>query len=391
MLNGKEHPDGANKELRVFVVAGEESGDAHGAQLIAAINRQQPRVTFMGLGGDAMQSKGMEILEHISNLSVVGFSEVIKHLPYFRKVMAKTIQAIKRFQPQRIILIDYPGFNMRLAKQVAAQESIIPVTYFILPQAWAWKENRVQKLDTYVQQLLSIIPFEEQWFGNRGVKATYVGHPFAEVQMPTMDRDNFFKKHGLDTQKPLLVLFPGSRQQEIDRHWPVFIDTVRLLRGRITNLQTIVGKAAHVSIPSIPEHFRIEDSDPRLTLWYGSAGLIASGTATLEAAVRDLPFIVCYRLSGLTWRLIRRMSSLSHASLVNLIAETPLVPEFLQSAMEPKNMAEALTGLLQDTAIRRNMLAGFETVRRTLGLPGVYDRAANEILKKHRTTAAINV
>jgi lipid-A-disaccharide synthase len=345
----------------------------------------------MGLGGDSMQSRGMEILEHISNLSVIGFSEVIKHLPYFRKVMAKTIQAIKRFQPQRIILIDYPGFNMRLAKQIAALERVIPVTYFILPQAWAWKENRVQKLDKYVQQLLSIIPFEEQWFGNRGVKATYVGHPFAEVQMPAMDRDNFFKKHGLDTQKPLLVLFPGSRQQEIDRHWPVFIDTVRLLRDRITDLQTIVGKAAHVSIPSIPEHIRLEDSDPRLTLWYGSAGLIASGTATLEAAVRDLPFIVCYRLSGLTWRLIRRMSSLSHASLVNLIAEIPLVPEFLQSSMEPKNMAETLAGLLQDTEIRRNMLAGFETVRRTLGLPGVYDRAATEILKKHRTAAAINV
>ncbi len=391
MLNGKEHPEVTNKEFRVFIVAGEESGDTHGAQLIAAVTRQRPQTTFMGLGGDAMRSEGMEILEHISNLSVVGFSEVIKHLPYFRKVMAKTIQAIKQFRPQRIILIDYPGFNMRLAKQIAVQDNAIPVTYFILPQAWAWKENRVQKLDAYIQQLLSIIPFEEQWFKERGVKVTYVGHPFAEEQMPTMPRDSFFKKHALDTQKPLLVLFPGSRQQEIDRHWPVFIETVRLLKARIAGLQTIVGKAATVSIPSIPEHIRVEDGNPRLALWYGSVGLIASGTATLEAAVRDLPFVVCYRLSGLTWQLIRRMSSLTHASLVNLIAETPIVPEFLQSSMDPKDIAEALTELLQDTAIRRNMLAGFETVRRTLGLPGVYDRAAGEILKKHRTAAAINV
>lgn len=390
MLNGKEYPDVTNKEFRAFIVAGEESGDVHGAQLIAAIRRQQPGATFMGMGGDAMQSEGMEVLEHISNLSVVGFSEVIKHLPYFHKVMAKTIQAIKRFRPQRLILIDYPGFNMRLAKQVAALDIAIPITYFILPQAWAWKENRVQKLHATVQQLLSIIPFEERWFRKRGVKVTYVGHPFAEVQIPAMDRDSFFKKHALDTQKPLLTLFPGSRQQEIDRHWPIFTATVRLLKARITGLQTIVGKAAHVSFPSIPKHIRVEDDNPRLALWHGSAGLIASGTATLEATVLDLPFIVCYRLSGLTWQLISRMSSLSHVALVNLIAETTLVPEFLQSSMDPKGMAEALTELLQDTATRRNMLAGFEAVRRTLGLPGVYDRAATEILKKHRIAAAIN-
>jgi lipid-A-disaccharide synthase len=370
-----------DKVLRFFIVAGEASGDLHGAQLVHAIKKSNPDAVFRGLGGPLLQKEGVALIEHIAKLSYVGFTEVVKHLPFFRKLMKGTVESIKQFQPDRVILIDYPGFNLRLARRLS--EANIPVTYFILPQVWAWKEKRVNVIRQFIDQALCILPFEKEWFNNRGVRAEYVGHPFAEPIVHKYDKSTLYTKHGFAEHDVILGLFPGSRQQEVDRHWPVFTETVARIKDQVPELKVIAGKAEHVNFPDSDSSISVEEDNPRSVLAYGSAAIVASGTATLEAAVLGIPIIVCYKLSNLTWWLVRQMSTIEHVSLVNLIADELVVPEFLQANMHPAKMAESLLPLLHDSKQRAAMLAGYVNIRSKLGEPGVYRRAAKSILRRH--------
>ncbi len=368
----------STKSPRFFMVAGEESGDLHGAKLIYAIKKKSPSAEFVGHGGDKMKSAGMEILNHVNDLAMMGFTEVVKHLPYMIKVMGDTIKKIQEIKPHRLILIDYPGFNLRLAKKVRLLG--LPITYFILPQVWAWKENRVNTIRKCVDQALCIFPFEQEWFEQRGVNANFVGHPFTEFQKPSMDKHSFFSKHGLDENEPLLVLFPGSRQQEADRHFPVFKKAVSLLNDN--KIQIIIGKASEVNLGTLPENWKVETDDTSLCLEYGTAVLTSSGTASLQSAVQDIPAVVCYKMSAGSWFLAKNLSHVPYAAMTNLIVGRQIVPEFLQEEMTPKNLASAVKTLLKQTAERKEMLQGYEEVRRTLGLPGVYERTAEAILNR---------
>jgi len=327
-----------------------------------------------------MAQEGMEMKEHVNSLAIMGFAEVIKHLPYFRQLLQNTIALLNENRPDRVILIDYPGFNLRLAKKIRPLG--IPITYFILPQVWAWKEKRVHLLRDYVDQALCIFPFEEQWFRERGVEAMFVGHPFTEHEPPTMDHDTFCQRHSLQKTKPLLALFPGSRQQEVDRHWPVFLKAVTLLQDRQEDLQVVVGKAPHVTLTPLPVTIHVEQDTPRLALQHATAALVASGTATLEAAVFGTPLVVCYRLNPLSWFLVKRITKVPFASMVNLIANRQVVPEYLQGEMTPAHLAKAVEPLLHETPERDTMLTAFKEVRKALGEPGVYERAAQAILQR---------
>ena len=369
-----------SEPLKFFLVAGEPSGDLHGGKLIRAMQNIHPNSTFMGHGGNAMKDAGMQILEHTDDLSIMGFVEVIKHLPRMMKIMGKTIDTITRTKPDRVILIDYPGFNLRLGKNI--QHLGIPITYFILPQVWAWKEKRVETMKAVLDQALSIFPFEQDWFETRGLPTNYVGHPFAEQEHVDETSKDFYQRHDLTIEHPVLVLLPGSRQQEVDRHWPIFLKTVERLKQDNPNLQVMVGKAANVSFTPIPNTFKIEDN-ARKAMVAGTAALVSSGTATLECAVEDTPMIVCYKLSGVSWWMANTMASVKYASMVNLIADEIIVPEFLQQDMTASNLVAAVLPLLDHkNNLRKKMLTGFEKVRRTLGMPGVYDRAAESILSK---------
>jgi len=369
-----------SEPLKFFLVAGEPSGDLHGGKLIRAMQNIHPNSTFMGHGGNAMKDAGMQILEHTDDLSIMGFVEVIKHLPRMMKIMGKTIDTITRTKPDRVILIDYPGFNLRLGKNI--QHLGIPITYFILPQVWAWKEKRVETMKAVLDQALSIFPFEQDWFETRGLPANYVGHPFAEQEHVDETSKDFYQRHDLTIEHPVLVLLPGSRQQEVDRHWPIFLKTVERLKQDNPNLQIMVGKAVNVSFTPIPNTFKIEDN-ARKAMVAGTAALVSSGTATLECAVEDTPMVVCYKLSGVSWWMANTMASVKYASMVNLIADEIIVPEFLQQDMTASNLVAAVLPLLDHkNNLRKKMLTGFEKVRRTLGMPGVYDRAAESILSK---------
>ena len=366
--------------LKIFIVAGEESGDLHGSKLVHAINKHTTNIQFTGHGGDRMANENVQIIEHVDDLAIIGFVEVIKHLPYMFKVMGSTVNWLRENNPDRLILIDYPGFNLRLARE--AVQLGIPVTYFILPQVWAWKEGRVSILRDSVDQCLSIIPFEQEWFENKNVKTNFVGHPFIELEPPKQTINQFLSRHNLNHESPILTLLPGSRQQEINQHWPIYIKTVKMIKSIISNIQVIVGKAPGVNLPNSPDYIKIEENDPQLTMYYGDAALVASGTATLEAAVLDIPMVVSYRFSLPTWIFAKKMATVSYASMVNLIANEIIVPEFIQSEMTSENLTNAVIPLLNKTPERKKMLLGYEKVRRTLGMPGVYDRAAKAIINR---------
>jgi len=370
----------AKRMVKYFFVAGETSGDVHGGKLISAIKRIHPNILFLGHGGENMKNSGMEIIEHTDTLGIMGFIEVIKHLPKMIQILNETVDIITHTKPDRIILIDYPGFNLRLAKHI--HHLNIPITYFILPQAWAWKEKRVETMKATLDQSLSIFPFEQEWYQSKGLSTKYIGHPFVETIKINESTEEYFTRHDLNADYPILLLLPGSRRQEIKLHWPVFLITTDLLQNKIENLQVVVVPAPGINLNDIPANFKIEPN-ARKAITNATAAIVSSGTATLECAMEDTPIVVCYKFNFLSWILIKFITNVRHASIVNLIANESIVEEYLQNKMTPKNLATAIQPLLdKSNEIRKIMLAKFDTVRRTLGMPGVYDRAAEAIISR---------
>lgn len=364
--------NGRKESNLFFLVVGEESGDLHASNLIRELKTLSPGARFAGIGGDKMIAEGLEVVFHSEKLALMGFTEVIKHLPFLMRVMRKTLSYVRKHRPGSVILVDYPGFNLRLARKLSGFG--LPVIYFILPQVWAWKEKRVETLRACTDQRLSIMPFEPEWFSKRNLHVDFVGHPFVEGL-------NFRQKNE-NLDKPKLLLLPGSRQQEIDRHWPVFLETAKVLKKRIPGLSVAVGRASGVAIDPLPTWILVEEGNIKSRMSAYTCGIVASGTATLEAAVSNLPEVVCYRLSGFSWLIARILVSAPYASIVNVIAGKKIVPEFLQGDMITENIAREAGQLLRHTPARDKMLEEYRFVHARLGQPGVYKRAAELILQK---------
>ena len=365
-------------KLTFFIIAGEASGDLHGAKLMQELQRLAPNISFIGHGGDKMIDQGLKVIQHIDKMSVMGFSEIIKHLPFLFSVMGETLNQLEEIKPNRIILIDYPGFNLRLAKNCSGLS--IPITYFILPQLWAWKEKRIKTFQRYIDQSLSIFPFEQNWFEKRDVPTNYVGHPFTENIGPSLTKTEFYTKHKIDENRNVVTLLPGSRQQEVDQLWPVFYKSAMEIKEK-QDVDIVVGKFSGITLPE-QKDVLIENDDIYAAISYAKAAITASGTASLECAVLDTPEVVCYKLSYISGLILKQLNKTPFISMVNLIANRKIVTEFVQSGVKVKNIVSEITPLLSNTKQRKDMLLGFDEVRRSLGLPGVYKRAAESIMKK---------
>ena len=366
------------KMNKVFIVAGEPSGDIHAAKLVSAIKVISPKTKFFGNGGDKMSESGVEIIHHINDMSVMGFIEVIKHLPKLLNILQSTVSSIKNIKPDRIILVDYPGFNLRLAKKIKSLK--IPITYFILPQLWAWKESRIKTMKNTIDQSISIFPFEAEWFNSRGLDTFYAGHPFIERNYDLDDKTNFFNKHNFKQDRPIIVLLPGSRQQEIDYHWPIFLKTVAILNKKTPGVQTIVVKYNNVTLNPVPANIKIEVS-MRSAMKYGTAAISSSGTATLECALANLPIVVCYKMSYINWILFNFFGKVKYISIVNLIANKRIIPELIQHKMSPDNLTKKILPYLDITSKKRQAtIKKYKKLRKYLGSPGVFDRVANIIV-----------
>ena len=282
-----------------FIIAGEQSADNHGASLMMAMLAQNSEIEFKGIGGKKMTNAGLNSIEEIDKMAVMGFVEVIKHLRFFRNVTMKVLEEIDNCQPRQIILIDYPGFNLRLAKKIK-EKFDIPITYYISPQLWAWKENRITIIRKYIDQMLVIFPFEEDWYREREVEAKFVGHPIFDEWTPS-SKEELCKLLNLNVDNRIIILYPGSRLQEVKKHLPILIQVAAKLRNEDTSLQFILGATPQIDGTQwiLPDWIQVESKYPQKVLECAELALVASGTATLEAAVFGTPMIIIYKMASI--------------------------------------------------------------------------------------------
>jgi len=360
----------------IFISAGEESGDLHGAALARALRERFPDARLIGLGGARMEAAGVELLAGLQELAVMGFVEVIRHLPFFIDLKKKVFAALERERVDLVIPIDYPGFNLRLARHARGRG--IPVLYYIAPQVWAWHKSRVRDLARDADAVAVVLPFEEAFLRTAGVNATFVGHPLLDRAAPELPREAWARANGLDPARPILGLFPGSRAQEVRRHLELFSHAAALAVARDPRVQPAIAMPRGIDRAVYAGAlWPLVESTGGMLLQYATAALVKSGTTTLEAGIAATPIVVAYRMAPLSYALARRVVKVPHIALANLIAERRVAPEFVQDAATPEALADALLPLLDaDSAERREMIEGLSHIRGKLGGPGASARVA---------------
>ena len=359
----------------VLIVAGEASGDLHAAGLARELRATRPELALVGIGGQQMEDAGVELVERAEKLAVMGFLEVLRHVPRHYQLLRTLEARMRGGSVALLVVLDYPGFNMKLA--AAAARAGVPVLYYITPQVWAWGAKRIPKLARIVTRAAVIFRFEEELLREAGVRAEFVGHPLLDHVHALPDAATARERLGLDPTRPVLALFPGSRVQEIERHLTDFVATARELERRVEGLQVVVSVAPTIELPVDRCPYPMARGESMTVLRAASAAMCKSGTTTLQAAVAGCPLVVAYRTSPFTYRIARRVVRIPYIGLVNIVAGREVAPEFVQDALRPSRVADALEPLLEEGSARRAaMLDELATVRAQLGEPGAARRVA---------------
>lgn len=372
---------------KVMIIAGEASGDLHGARLVKAMLAKRSDLSFCGMGGKELIAAGVDVLFDAKKIAVVGLAEVFSHLPDILKARKILKTTLREEQPSLLILIDFPDFNLMLAK--FAKKLGIPVFYYITPQVWAWRTGRVKTISERVDRVGVILPFEEEFFRNHGLDAEYVGHPLLDSVKITCNRDEFCQSHEIDSGSICIGLLPGSRKKEIASLLPILLQTaLRLQQTSKKKMVFLLPLASTISEKEIRENGLDdfgEELDIRLIkenrydmMAACDAAVVVSGTVTLEMALLDTPMVVIYKVSSGTYRLGKLLinKDLKYFSLVNLIAESDVVPELFQEEVTPERIEEEVSAILFDTERRDKMLRGLELVRERMGDAGASEKAA---------------
>ncbi len=361
---------------RLFFVAGESSGDIHGSNLIRALRAARPDWSFEGLGGRLMAEAGMELRHDLAGEAIMGFAEVVRHLAPIRRLFNDTVAHLRDARPDALVLIDYPGFNLRLAAE--AKKIGIPVVYYISPQVWAWKKRRIHTIARVVDLMLVIFPFEEELYRRVGVPCTYVGHPLLDhiARYPGSDAED---------KEMLIGLLPGSREQELRRIAPVMFEIAAGIRERHPNARFVVPCVDETRAEQVRLLAGGFPAEVRVGGMYGVLSrarfcLVASGTATLETALFGVPMVILYKTSPMTYWIARMVVDIKHIGIVNILAKRGVVPEFIQHTATRDNVLPTALDLIDDTPARRQMLDELRAVREGLGGVGASDRAAENII-----------
>jgi lipid-A-disaccharide synthase len=365
----------------ILISAGEPSGEMYAARLAAAL-RARADVHLFGLGGPRMREAGVELLANSSEVAVVGITEVIRRLPAVWRIYQQLAQEAARRKPKLAILVDFPDFNLRLARRLHAQG--VRIVYFISPQLWAWRPGRVHLMKRLVERVICIFPFEEEFYRSAGVPVNFVGHPLVDSVRPYMTREAMAARHGLDPRKPVVALLPGSRPGEIAHNLPAMLDACHLLNAA-GSYEYVLAVAPGILETQIAAHAR---SDLAIHLAHevtydvlnaADVAIVASGTATVEAALLGAPMVVVYRVSATTAFIARRLVRTPHFAMANLIAGRRVVPELIQEEFTPEALAYEVRRLLDSAEARELMKRDLADVRAKLGPGGAIDRAAEII------------
>jgi lipid-A-disaccharide synthase len=395
--------------VKILISAGEASGEMYGAQLIESLRRATAHVgtaalgcpveqssagslptaplpTFFGVGGDRMRAAGCDTVVDAKDLAVVGITEILSHLPKIWGLFQHLIREANRRKPDLAIVIDSPAFNWRVAREMKKRG--IPTVYYVAPQFWAWRQGRVRLIRDYIDKALVIFPFEEKFYRDRGVDATFVGHPLADLPYPAIAREDYAKQFNLDPAKYWITLMPGSRVKEVRMNLPAIVESATLLGDKYEYLLPVAptldrdflkSNIGNQKITLVPESLP--------ALYHSRAGIIASGTATVEAAMMNLPFVMVYRVSPLTYMLGKPRVKVPRFAMVNLIAEEEIVPELVQHDFTAPNVVAKLNEFIPEGPPRTRMIDGLAKVKSLLRAPGVQhpaDRAAEIVLSMLR-------
>ena len=358
--------------MNFLLSAGEASGDNYGAELIAALAQLKPGSEFFGMGGEKMLAAGFDVQVHANEVAVVGLTEVITHLPAIRRRFKHLVAEAARRRPDAAILIDFPDFNLRLARELHTLG--IPVFYFVSPQLWAWRTSRVEQIKKYVRKMIVIFPFEQDFYRRHGVDVCYVGHPLAFLPLPQVSREEFAAKYKLDPGKQWIAILPGSRRKELRLNLPVMLETVELLKKGEDDFEYLLPVASTLDKEWVryqlgPAYTSIRlTENAQATVMLSRAAVVASGTATVESALTGTPFVVVYRLSLLTWLLGRRLVKLDTFAMPNLIAGRKIVPELIQGGFTAEAVVQELRKILPDGTARREMQDALAEVKQKLAV-----------------------
>ena len=359
----------------IFLSAGEASGEHYGALLLEELKSRCPGATFFGMGGERMEALGCERIVRSEDMAVMGITEVIRHLPRIYREFRRLRQSVRDRRPDVAVLIDFPDIHLKLAEEF--HRLGIPVIFFVSPQLWAWKKHRIKLVRKFVRRMLVIFPFEEPFYRERGVDAIYVGHPLADIAAPKISREEFATASGLDAARMWIGLLPGSRAKEIRLNLPEILRAAQLLHTENPETEFVLPLASTLTAeqramtealigkhaPSLPIRL-VEDA--RGTLFHARGSIVASGTATVEAALMGNPFVVVYRVSPITYAIAKRVVRVPHVAMVNLVADKRLVPELIQDDFTGENIVQQLTPLLAEGESRSVMMAGLKKVAEKL-------------------------
>jgi len=375
-----------SKPKNFILVAGEASGDLHGAHLVEAIKSLAPSTTFSGLGGPKMKSSGVELYGDLTQMAVVGFWEVLKHYGDIKKVFHLILEKIDSTHVDAVILIDYPGFNLRLAKELKKRN--IKVIYYISPQVWAWKKNRVYFIKNNVDQMLVLFPFEVDFYAQFGIDVHYVGHPLIDTIQVSIPKENYLTSLGLSPETLTIGILPGSRQKEIEVLLPIMLTAAKNLISNFPEIQFLILKASTIPKSSLEHYlesstltYRIIEEDTYNGINACNLCMVASGTATLEAAILQKPMVIVYKTSLLTWILAKCVVKIKNIGLVNVVAGKRIVPECVQFQATGTKIAEELKNIFTNEPKIAEIKIELKGVKESLGLSGASQRAAEVILK----------
>ncbi|HPN88080.1 MAG TPA: lipid-A-disaccharide synthase [Candidatus Omnitrophota bacterium] len=370
----------------LIIVAGEASGDMHAAHLVKALKQKDTSLVFSGLGGEKMREAGVDIYYDLTQMAVIGFSEVLKHYNALKKIFNLILQKCITLKPSAVILIDYPGFNLRLAQELKKHN--IKVIYYISPQVWAWKKNRVFTIKKCVDAMLVFFQFEKDFYARYGIPAKFIGNPLIDIVKVTRKKENFLSSVNFDPHKLTIGLLPGSRDKEIQNLLPLMLQTALLLEKKFQGIQFLLLKAPTIKKDIIKKYLKKYHLNIKLIenntyngIHASDFCLVASGTATLETAILEKPIVIIYKTSLLTWLLAKLFVKIPYIGLVNIVAQKRIVPECIQFQATPQQISQKIESILKDDNKMAFMRKELRDVRLSLGEKNSAEKAALKILK----------